>query len=428
MDIKNFMSTKEYARTLDKQDALVSYREEFYLNPGMIYLDGNSLGLLSKRAEKSLMRSLEDWKRFGINGWTEGAEPWFYFSERLGELSAQLVGAAGDEVIMSGSTTANLHQLAATFFEPKAGRNKIMADELTFPSDIYALQSQLLLHGLDPATHLVQVKSRDGKFLKEDDIIAAMNEEIALIVLPTVLYRSGQILDIERLTKEAHARGIMIGFDGCHSIGAVPHWFDKWEVDFAFWCNYKHLNGGPGCVAGLYVNRKHFDKKPGLAGWFGSRKDKQFDMEHSFTQANSAGAFQIGTPHILSMAPLLGSLEMFAEVGIEQVRSKSLRLTKYLMDLIDLELTDYGFNIGSPRDESKRGGHIILEHKEAARICRALKKEAIIPDYREPNMIRLAPVALYTSFQEVFETVQVLKKIMDGRLYENYENKRGIIA
>ncbi|MBK5497879.1 kynureninase [Peribacillus sp. TH14] len=422
------MSTKEYARTLDQQDALVSYREEFYLNPGMIYLDGNSLGLLSKRAEKSLMRSLEDWKRFGINGWTEGAEPWFYFSERLGELSAQLVGAAGDEVIMSGSTTANLHQLAATFFEPKAGRNKIMADELTFPSDIYALQSQLLLHGLNPATHLVQVKSRDGKFLKEDDIIAAMNEEIALIVLATVLYRSGQILDIERLTKEAHARGIIIGFDGCHSIGAVPHWFDKWEVDFAFWCNYKHLNGGPGCVAGLYVNRKHFDRKPGLAGWFGSRKDKQFDMEHSFTQANSAGAFQIGTPHILSMAPLLGSLEMFAEVGIEQVRSKSLRLTKYLMDLIDSELTDYGFKIGSPRDESKRGGHIILEHKEAARICKALKKEAIIPDYREPNMIRLAPVALYTSFQEVFETVQVLKKIMDGRLYENYENKRGIIA
>ncbi|MFE4898571.1 kynureninase [Peribacillus butanolivorans] len=428
MDIKNFMFTKEYARTLDQQDALVSYREEFYLNPGMIYLDGNSLGLLSKRAEKSLMTSLEDWKRFGINGWTEGAEPWFYFSERLGELSAQLVGAAGDEVIMSGSTTANLHQLAATFFEPKAGRNKIMADELTFPSDIYALQSQLLLRGLDPATHLVQVKSRDGKFLKEDDIIAAMNEEIALIVLPTVLYRSGQILDIERLTKEAHARGIMIGFDGCHSIGAVPHWFDKWEVDFAFWCNYKHLNGGPGCVAGLYVNRKHFDRKPGLAGWFGSRKDKQFDMEHSFTQANSAGAFQIGTPHILSMAPLLGSLEMFAEVGIEQVRSKSLRLTKYLMDLIDSELTDYGFKIGSPRDESKRGGHIILEHKEAARICKALKKEAIIPDYREPNMIRLAPVALYTSFQEVFETVQVLKKIMDGRLYENFENKRGIIA
>ncbi|MFD6439675.1 kynureninase [Peribacillus sp. NPDC060186] len=411
MDINNFMSTKEYARTLDQQDALVSYREEFYLTPGMIYLDGNSLGLLSKRAEKSLMRSLEDWKRFGIDGWTEGAEPWFYFSERLGELSAQLVGAAGDEVIMSGSTTANLHQLAATFFEPKAGRNKILADELTFPSDIYALQSQLQLHGLDPATHLVQVKSRDGKFLEEDDIIAAMNEEISLIVLPTVLYRSGQILDIERLTKEAHARGIMIGFDGCHSIGAVPHWFDKWEVDFAFWCNYKH-----------------FDKKPGLAGWFGSRKDKQFDMEHSFTQANSAGAFQIGTPHILSMAPLLGSLEMFAEVGIEQVRSKSLRLTKYLMDLIQSELSEYGFKIGSPRDESKRGGHIILEHQEAARICKALKQEAIIPDYREPNMIRLAPVALYTSFQEVFETVQVLKKIMDGRLYENYENKRGIIA
>lgn len=428
MDINNFMSTKEYAKTLDQEDPLVSYREEFYLNPGMIYMDGNSLGLLSKRAEKSLMKSLEDWKTYGIDGWTEGAEPWFYFSERLGELSAPLVGALEDEVIMGGSTTANLHQLAATFFEPRAGRNKILADELTFPSDIYALQSQLRLHGLDPSAHLVQVKSRDGKFLEEDDIIAEMNEEIALIVLPTVLYRSGQILDMERLTKEAHARGIMIGFDACHSVGAIPHLFDNWEVDFAFWCNYKHLNGGPGSVAGLYVNRKHFARKPGLAGWFGSRKDTQFAMEHTFTQANSAGAFQIGTPHILSMAPLLGSLEMFGEAGIEQVRKKSLRLTQYLMDLIQSELTGYGFEIGSPRHESKRGGHIILEHPEAARICKALKQEAIIPDYREPNMIRLAPVALYTSFQEVYETVQVLKKIMNGRLYENYENKRGIIA
>lgn len=428
MGTYHFQPTKEFAEQLDQGDVLANYREEFYLTPGKIYMDGNSLGLLSKRAEKSLLKSLEDWKRYGIEGWTEGEEPWFYFSERLGELSAPLVGTTSDEVIISGSTTGNLHQLAATFFEPKEGRNKILADELTFPSDIYALQSQLLLHGLDPETHLVQVKSRDGKLLMEDDIIAAMSEEIALIVLPTVLYRSGQILDMARLTKEAHARGIIIGFDGCHSVGAVPHQFDEWEVDFAFWCNYKHVNGGPGSVAGLYVNRKHFEKRPGLTGWFGSKKDVQFDMLHSFSKAESAGAFQIGTPHILSMAPLAGSLEMFAEVGIEQVRKKSLLLTQYFMDLIDSELVEYGFTLGNPRDDQRRGGHIILEHQESARICKALKKEGVIPDYREPNMIRLAPVALYTSYREVWETVQVLKKIMQGKLYESYENIRGIIA
>ncbi|MGE7602111.1 kynureninase [Peribacillus sp. NPDC097675] len=428
MSTYHFQSTKEFAGDLDHGDALANYREEFYLNPGKIYMDGNSLGLLSKRAEKSLLKSLEDWKSYGIEGWTEGEEPWFYFSERLGELSAPLVGAASDEVILTGSTTSNLHQLVATFFEPMEGRNKILADELTFPSDIYALQSQLLLHGLDPETHLVQVKSRDGKLLMEEDIISAMSEEIALIVLPTVLYRSGQILDMARLTKEAHARGIIIGFDGCHSVGAVPHQFDEWEVDFAFWCNYKHVNGGPGSVAGLYVNRKHFEKRPGLTGWFGSKKDKQFDMLHSFSKAETAGAFQIGTPHILSMAPLAGSLEMFAEVGIEQVRKKSLRLTQYLMDLIDSELVEYGFTLGSPRDDQQRGGHIILEHQESARICKALKKEGVIPDYREPNMIRLAPVSLYTSYREVWETVQILKKIMQGKLYESYENIRGIIA
>ncbi|MGE7120232.1 kynureninase [Peribacillus sp. NPDC046944] len=428
MDTYHFQPTKEFAGKLDQCDALAIYRKEFYLTPGTIYMDGNSLGLLSKRAEKSLLNSLEDWKRYGIEGWTEGDNPWFYFSERLGELSAPLVGASGDEVIMSGSTTANLHQLVATFFEPKEGRNKILADELTFPSDIYALQSQLLLHGLDPETHLVQVKSRDGKLLMEDDIIAAMSEEVALVVLPTVLYRSGQILDMKRLTKEAHTRGIIIGFDGCHSVGAVPHQFDEWEVDFAFWCNYKHLNGGPGSVAGLYVNRKHFDKRPGLTGWFGSKKDEQFDMKHSFSKSDSAGAFQIGTPHILSMAPLVGSLEMFAEVGIEQIRTKSLLLTQYFMELIDSELMEYGFSFGNPRDDFRRGAHIILEHREAARICKALKNEGVIPDYREPDMIRLAPVSLYTSYQEVWETVQALKKIMQGKLYESYENIRGIIA
>lgn len=420
--------TRDCAEMLDRQDELSKYRNEFYLQPGSIYLDGNSLGLLSKRAEQKLHNLLHSWKTLGIDGWMQGKYPWFYLSEKLGEMSAPLVGAEPEEVIVTASATTNLHQLVATFYKPEGNRTKILADELNFPSDIYALQSQLRLKGYDPDKHLVRVKSRDGRLIEEEDIIAAMTDEIALIILPTVLYRSGQLLDIERLTKEAHARDILIGFDGCHSVGAIPHHFSKWGVDFAYWCNYKYLNSGPGGVGSLYINKKHFGRLPGLAGWFGSNKDKQFDMEHTFTPADTAGAFQIGTPHILSAAPLIGSLEMFAEATIEKVRKKSLHINQYLMELIEYELAGFGFTIGNPREDARRGGHVCLEHEEAARICKALKENGIVPDFRAPNVVRLAPVALYTSYTEVWDAVQVLKKIIQEKQYEKYENKREVIA
>jgi len=416
------------AEIMDKEDLLYKFREEFYIKPNTIYLDGNSLGLLSKRAEQTLLESLNDWKEHGIDGWTKGKHPWFFLSEKLGEMMAPLVGASADEVIVTGSTTVNLHQLVATFYKPEGKKSKILADELTFPSDIYALQSQLRIHGFDPDTHLIKVKSRDGRFLEEEDIIEAMTEDIALIVLPTVLYRSGQILDMKRLTAEANKRGIIIGFDACHSIGALPHYFSEWGVDFAYWCNYKHLNGGPGSVGGLYVNKKYFGIAPGLAGWFGSKKEKQFDMEHSLTPAVSAGAYQIGTPHVLSLAPLIGALEIFAEAGIENIRKKSLKINRFLMDLLEQELTGMGFYIGNPQADVRRGGHVSLEHKEAARICKALKENGIIPDFRAPNIIRLAPVALYTSYSEVWEAVQVLKKIIKEKQYENFKNEREVVA
>ncbi|MEH6907617.1 kynureninase [Neobacillus drentensis] len=418
----------ENAQLLDKEDSLNRFRKEFYIKPNSIYMDGNSLGLLSKRAERTLWECLNDWKEHGIDGWTKGKHPWFFLSEKLGEMMAPIVGAAANEVIVTGSTTVNLHQLVATFYKPEGKRTKILADELTFPSDIYALQSQLRIHGFDPDTHLVRVKSRDGRFLEEEDIIEAMTDDIALIILPTVLYRSGQILDMKRLTAEANKRGILIGFDGCHSIGAIPHSFNEWGVDFAYWCNYKHLNGGPGSVGGLYVNSKHFGTAPGLAGWFGSKKEIQFDMEHTIAAADSAGAYQIGTPHVLSLAPLLGALEIFAEAGIENIRAKSLQINRYLMDLIDQELHEFGFTIGNPIEDFRRGGHVSLEHHEAARICKALKENGVIPDFRAPNIIRLAPVALYTSFEEVWEVVQILKKIMTEKLYEKFKNEREVVA
>lgn len=417
----------DYARKLDRKDNLAKYKDEFYLLENIIYMDGNSLGLLSKRAERTLHNLLDSWKTLGIDGWTEGDNPWFYLSESVGEKMAPLVGGTKSEVIATGSTTTNLHQLAATFYKPSGTKTKILADELNFPSDIYALKSQLALKGFNPDEHLVQVKSGDGRFLNEDDIIEAMTEDIALIVLPAVLYRSGQILDMEKLTKAANEKSIPIGFDLCHSIGAIEHALHDWGADFAFWCTYKHLNGGPGSVAGLFVHDKHFGTTPGLAGWFGSKKESQFDMDHTMDPALDVAAYQIGTPHVLSLAPVIGALELFEEVGIKKVREKSLQLTDYMLALIQQELSDHDFTIGNPVDES-RGGHILLEHVEAARICKALKEDGVIPDFRAPNGVRLAPVALYNSFEDVWHTVQKLKQIMDEKRYEKFENKRGVVA
>lgn len=420
--------TLEYAKKLDEKDALKSFRDEFYVQPGTIYMDGNSLGLLSKRAEQSLLTILDSWKRYGIDGWTQGEHPWFYFSEKLSEMCAPLIGAEKEEVIITGSTTTNLHQLIASFYKPTGARTKILADELNFPSDLYAISSQLSLHGNDSVEHMKLVKSCDSHTLNEAEIVEAMTDDVALIVLPSVLYRSGQILNLKALTIAAHERNILIGFDLCHSIGSVPHELDEWEVDFAFWCNYKHLNGGPGSTGGLYVNRRHFGHKPGLAGWFGSDKEKQFDLATEFIPASDASAYQIGTPNILSAAPLYGSLEMFAEVGIDAIRDKSLKLTDYMMSLIEEELSEYQFTIANPLDHARRGGHIYLVHEEAARICKALKEHQVIPDFRSPNGIRLAPVALYNSFQDVWKTVQILKRIMKEEVYKKYENKRDVIA
>ncbi|SDJ26689.1 kynureninase [Natribacillus halophilus] len=417
-----------HARQRDERDELRSFRAEFYVKDDMIYLDGNSLGLLSKRAETSTLSVLESWKHHGIDGWTEGEHPWFYLSEQLGTQTAPLIGARPEEVVVTGSTTVNLHQLVATFYQPKGNKTKILADELAFPTDLYALQSQLRLQGYDPEEHLVLAQSRDGQTLNEEDLISEMTEDIALIVLPSVLYRSGQILDIKRLTAEARAREIPIGFDLCHSIGVFPHHLHDWGVDFAFWCNYKYLNAGPGGAGGLYVNQDHFGRTPGLSGWFGSRKDKQFDMEAEMTPAEDAGAYQLGTPHILSAAPLIGSLELFAEAGMERLRKKSLELTRYLMDLIDIKLKGMGFTIANPREDQWRGGHVYVEHVEAARICQALKAEGVIPDFRAPQGIRLAPVPLYNTFTDIWQAVDRLQRIMETETYKKYENKRGVVA
>lgn len=421
----------DYAAELDRQDPLASFRERFYVPPGRLYFDGNSLGLLSRDAEAAALRALDEWKTLGIEGWLDAPTPWFRLGEELGRLTAPLVGAAPDEVVVTGATTVNLHALVATFYRLAGARRKIVAAALDFPSDLYALRAQVALRGGDPDADLVLVPGRDGRTIDEADLIAALDDETALLVVPAVLYRSGQLLDLARLAAAARARGVAIGLDCCHSIGAIPHHFDDWGVDFAFWCSYKYLNGGPGGTAGLYVNRRHFGAAPALAGWWGSHKERQFDLATLFDPAPDAGAWQIGTVPVLGTAPLQGALRIVAEAGIAAVRAKSLRLTGYLIALLDalgLTAPPYNYAIGTPREEARRGGHVAVEHPEAVRIAKALKARGVIPDFRPPNIVRLAPVALYTSFGEVWQVARHLREIVERREHEAYRDARELVA
>jgi len=418
----------EHARGLDAADPLRSFRDRFYVQPGVVYMDGNSLGLCSKDAEAAVLHVLEVWKKDAIKLWNAEDSKYFLYPSYLGKKMAALIGAAAEEVTITNSTTVNLHQCLATLYKPTGERYKILVDDLNFPTDRYAIDSQVRLHGLPVEEAVKVVKSPDGRLIDEEAVIQAMTEDVAMVFLPAALYRSAQILDLERLTAEAHKRGILIGFDLCHSIGAIPHQLDKAGADFAVWCNYKYLNGGPGTVAGLYLNRRHFGLAPGLAGWHGNRKETQFQLKQSHEPAPDADALLTGTPPILSLAALEGALNIHLEAGIEAIREKSLKLTEYLMELIDRRLVPYGYQVGNPRAAEKRGGHVALEHPEAWRICQALKERGVIPDFREPNVIRLAPVALYTSFEDLLHVADVLEEIARDRIYEKYSDARALVV
>jgi len=292
------------------------------------------------------------------------------------------------------------------------------------------LKSILRLRGMDPDRDLILAPSVNGRFLEEDHIVSLMNDEIAMVFLPSVLYRSGQLLDLQRLTEEAHKRGIVVGFDCCHSVGSVPHYFDEWGVDFALWCGYKYLNGGPGSTAFLYLNKEHFSREPALAGWFGYVKERQFDMSLKFEHSESAGGWQISSPPILSSASLEGSLKVFQEAGLKVIRAESIKMTSYLMSLVDDFLSGNGFNfsIGTPREETRRGGHVAVEHEEALRITEALLSRGVIPDFRPPNIIRIAPIPLYNTYNEIWQLTQHLKEIVEKREYERYPKQRKAIS
>ncbi|HNR04422.1 MAG TPA: kynureninase [Bacillota bacterium] len=416
------------AKELDMQDPLKEVRNRFYVRKDEIYMDGNSLGLCSKDAEKAVLKVMDVWKEHGIGLWNVEDSKYFLYPSYLGGRMASLINAEANEVTVTNSVTINIHQGIATFYKPTKDKYKILVDDLNFPTDRYAVDSQVKLHGYDPADVVKVVQSPDGRIISEDAVIEAMTDDVALILLPSLLYRSAQLLDMERITKEAHKRGIYIGWDLCHSIGVIPHDFKKINPDFAVWCNYKYMSGGPGTSAGLYINKKHFAMDPGLTGWFGNTKSTQFQLKHQYEHSNDADGWLTGTPPILSMAAIEGVLDIYDEIGIVRIREKSLKITDYLMYLIDERLTKYGYSIGNPREDDKRGGHVALEHQEAYRICQALKRHKVIPDFREPDVIRLAPVALYVSYEDVHRLVDILEELTISKEYEDFEHTRSLVV
>lgn len=377
-------------------------RDLFALPPG-IYLDGNSLGLMPHAAREAVLRRLEEWQRDAVGGW----EAWFGLAESLSPQVARLVGAHPQEVIATGSITANLHALLATLYRPGERRRDLVATALDFPSDVYALQSWAGRAGAE----LRLIPSRDGHTLHRDDILAAFTDDVALALLPTVLYRSGQLLDVEGLTREAHDRGLLIGWDAAHSVGSVPHELHDSGADFAVWCHYKYVNAGPGAPGGLFLHERHHALTPGLRGWWGHDKGTQFEMAHGFRQAAGAGAHQLGTPPILALAGLEGALTVFDTVTMAQVRQRSLELTSHLLALVGAHLPE--LRVVTPHDPTCRGGHVALAHPEAHALSLALRARGIVPDFRQPDVLRLAPVALYNTEAELEETVRVLRELLD---------------
>lgn len=418
----------EFAKELDQKDELKGFRERFYMNEDEIYMDGNSLGMANKDAEAALLKVLDVWKKEEIKIWNTEGGHFFNVSRLIAERSAPLINADPEEIVNMGTITTNIHQALLTFYQPTKERYKIIVDELNFPSDIYAVKSVLRVKGYSDEEALKVIKSADGRTLSEDDIIEAMTDDVAIVWLPSVLYRSAQLLDMERITKEAHKRGIYVGWSMAHSMGSVPHDFKKIDPDFAVWCTYKYLNGGPGANAGMFINKKHFGMNAGLNGWFGNKDETQFVMSHKFEQDKDANGWLCGTHNMFSMYPIYGALKIYEDAGMPAIRKKSLHITAYLMYLIDTKLTEYGYSVGNPRDDEKRGGHVSCEHDKAYQISAALRDLNVIPDFREPNVIRLAPIALYNTYEEVYKLVEILEKIVAEKLYEKYPEERATVV
>jgi kynureninase len=423
-----FSADEDYALQQDSEDPLRHFREKFHLPLGkdgqpLIYFAGNSLGLMPKSARKIVEQELDDWASLGVDAHLEGTTPWYSYHETLREPTARLVGAKPDEVICMNSLTVNLHLMMATFYRPTKSRFKILMEEPAFPSDTYAIKSQIVHHGFDPKEALLLAAPRNGEFtIRQADIEAALEkqgEQIALVMIGGVNFFTGQFFAIPKVTAAAQKHGITIGIDLAHAIGNVPLALHDWNIDFAVWCSYKYLNAGPGAVAGAFAHERHATNcdLPRLAGWWGNDPATRFQMhlEPDFIPVRSADAWQISNPPILSMAPLRASVAIFDEAGgMGPLRTKSIKLTSYLEFL--LRRTEQNgqlkrFSVITPAKLEERGCQLsILVHQHPKKLFGKVEAAGVKCDFREPNVIRAAPTPLYNTFHEVWRFAEILSE------------------
>ena len=408
----HFENSRQFAQEMDLKDSLATYRNEFHLinhnGKPCVYLCGNSLGLQPKRVREAIDQELKDWAELGVEGHFRGKNPWLYYHHFLTENAAKIVGALPSEVVIMNNLTANLHLMMVSFYKPTATRYKIMMEGGAFPSDMYAMESQAKHHGLNPADAIIELIPRAGEYtLRTEDILAEIEKHkdtLAIVMMGGVNYYTGQLFDMQAITAAAHSVGAKAGFDLAHAAGNIPVKLHDWDVDFAVWCTYKYLNSGPGGTSGVFVHERHGNNPEinRFAGWWGHDEQARFQMKKGFIPMQGAAGWQLSNAQILPMAAHKASLEIFAEAGIENLRAKSEMLTGYLAFILG-KFAEH-LHIITPAVPTQRGCQLSIIVKETGKqLFDFLETQGILPDWREPDVIRMSPVPLYNSFEDVFK-------------------------
>ena len=421
--LMTYQNSLDYAKQLDQEDPISYLRNEFHIpkdkhGKEWLYFTGNSLGLQPKITSKYIDQELDDWANFGVEGHFEAKNPWLSYHELLTDKMAKIVGAKPIEVVVMNTLTTNLHLLMVSFYQPSKTKYKIIIESDAFPSDRYAVQSQLSFHGFDPEEALIEWKPKEGKELLEledlKSILDSQGDEVALLLIGGVNYYTGQYLDIKKIAELGHAKKCMVGIDLAHGVGNIqPNLHDS-GVDFAAWCTYKYLNSGPGSLSGLFVHEKHAQRKdlPRFSGWWNHNKETRFNMRQPFDVMSGAEGWQLSNPPILSMAAIKASLDIFDKVGMSALLNKSKKLTGFFEYLIH-EIASDTIKIITPTHPNERGCQLSLQVKNADKnLHKKLTENNIITDWREPDVIRCAPVPMYTSFEDVYCMVKTLESLL----------------
>ena len=417
MSTDSFQPGEQFAAEMDARDPLSSFRQRFFIpktkaGDDSVYFCGHSLGLQPKTAQSYVEQELRDWAELGVEGHFHARNPWLPYHRLLTKQTAELVGAKAEEVVVMNSLTVNLHLIMISFYQPTKSRHKMVIEGGAFPSDQYAVNSQIRFHGFDPASSLIELRPRQNEScIRDEDILSVIEREgdsIALIMIGGVNYATGQVFDMPGIAEAGRRKGCVVGFDLAHAAGNIPLHLHEWGPDFAVWCSYKYLNGGPGCVAGCFVHERHANawNLPRFAGWWGHDERVRFEMGREFKPMTGAEGWQLSNPPIMAMAPLRASMEIFAEVGIDRLREKSISLTGYLEFLLEREKSTK-FSVVSPQEKHRRGAQLSIRICEQGRsLCDRLAAQGIFGDWREPDTFRVAPVPLYNTYQDAYRFVQ----------------------